>query len=137
MCMVVYAASDAPLPLLPDDGPVQLWARGLEGREDRVRKHFTKPHVVYLGSHTGCSCGFSYGHSSASDIDARESVGALGRYLAEAVERGGPVEVYACWTGDEGREVAKRVTVTPAFFAPDSESFDLEQRWLAIVTAQR
>jgi hypothetical protein len=133
MCMLVFAAADTPLPLLSDAERAPLNARLPEGREERVRQQFSKHHVVFLGSHTGCSCGFSYGHSDDPDVEGRQSVGALGRYLAQAVDRAGPVEVFACWEGDEGRAVAESVIVTPAFFTADAASFELTEGWLATV----
>ena len=132
--MVLYAAADAPLQELPEsDPPAPLSARPIRGAEEAVRPHFSKPHIYFLGSHTGCSCGFQYGPYVEEDSEGRESVRRLRAYLADAVQRTGSVEVYACWDGEEAEPVEQREVVTPAAFASDAEEFDLDQRWFATV----
>jgi hypothetical protein len=132
--MALYAAADAPLPEVPErTPPAPLSARPIQGAEGAVRPHFTKPHVYFLGSHTGCSCGFQFGVGGDEDEAGRESVRRLGAYLAAAVERAGPVELYACWDGDEAEPEAARAVVTPADFSAGAEAFDLEERWFATV----
>ena len=134
MCMVLYAAADAPLQEFPQSTPpAPLSARLIEGTEEAVRPHFTKPYVYFLGSHTGCSCGFQYGEGIEEDSEGRESVRQLGEYLVAAVQCAGAVEVYACWDGEEAEPVEEREVVTPAAFSGDTEEFDLPQRWLATV----
>lgn len=87
-----------------------------------VRVHFTTPHVVRVGSHEGCGCGFSSDwllyQGVADATEARALEGAMSEVersdfeqeqasrelLAELVAQaslGGPVELFACWTGDE------------------------------------
>ena len=134
MCMVLYAAADAPLPELPErNPPAPLSARPIRDAEEAVRPHFTKPHVYFLGSHTGCSCGFQYGEGVEEDSEGRESVRQLGEYLAAAVECAGAIEVYACWDGEEAEPLEEREIITSAAFLGDAEEFDLPQRWFATV----
>jgi hypothetical protein len=135
MCMILYAAADTPLPTLPmGDPPAPLSVRAIRASEEPVRAHFGKPHVYVLGAHTGCSCGFSYGDGGDEDAAGRESVRRLGAYLATAVGRAGPVELYACWGGDEAEPAAAgRATLTAADFAGDAARFALTERWLATV----
>lgn len=132
--MVLYAAADAPLPEIPErTPPAPLSSRLIRDAEEAVRQHFTKPYVYFLGSHTGCSCGFQYGEYVEEDSEGRESVRRLGGYLAAAVEQLGQVEVYACWDGEEAEPVEEREVVTPAAFTGEAEEFDLAQRWFATV----
>jgi hypothetical protein len=134
MCMVLYAAADAPLAELPERSPpAPFSARPIRGREEPVRTHFSATHVYFLGADTGCSCGFQYGPSVELESEGRESVRRLREYLADAVERAGSVEVYACWEGDEAEPLARRELVTLAYFADDVEAFGLGERWLATV----
>jgi hypothetical protein len=134
--MVLYAAADAPLPELAEGTPPPpLSARRVQGAEDAVRARFTKPHLYFLGAHTGCSCGFQYGEGVDEDAEGRESVRRLGAYLGAAVARVGPVELYACWDGDEAEPEGARATVTPADFTGEAEAFDLPERWFATVDA--
>ena len=101
---------------------------------ERVRVHFALPHVYFVGSHTGCSCGFSYGWAAGDEEEAgRASVGALGHYLAAAAASGQSLELYACWDGDESKPAAARAEVSPDFFRGDAEEFDLHERWFATV----
>ena len=62
MCMMIYIASDRPLPLIDwqDEFPA-FHVRELREEEMAVRTHFKKPYVYYAGSHEGCGCGFAYG----------------------------------------------------------------------------
>jgi hypothetical protein len=134
--MVLYAAADSPLPELPEHmPPAPLSARPIQGGEEPVRTHFTKRHIYFLGSHTGCSCGFQYGVGGDDDAQGRESVRQLGVYLTAAVARVGPVELYACWDGDEAELATERATVSPVAFSGDAEEFSLSERWFATVVA--
>jgi transposase len=46
--------------------------QSLSDTEHGGRRQFTKPHVCYLGAHTGCSCGFAYGQiSPTTEKDGR------------------------------------------------------------------
>ena len=138
--MMLYAAADLPLPTLPFDVTAPAFnVRDADRRDARAREaaraHLTKPHVYLLGAHTGCACGFSYGVDGKEDeeADGRESVRRLAEYLEGAVERGGPLELYACWDGDEPEPPVERATVTPRYFGGDA--FALRERWLATVVA--
>jgi len=135
MCMVLYAAADAPLRAIPDDGPVPLTVRPINTAEEAVRERFSKQHVYFLGSHSGCSCGFSYGYSPTTDAAGRASVAQLGSYLAHSVGALGPIELYACWVGDEAEPPRERTTITAASFAGDLDEFQLRERWFAIISA--
>jgi hypothetical protein len=136
MCMVLYAAADAPLPEIAEGDPQPpLSVRAIQASEEPVRAHFTKPHVYFLGSHTGCSCGFKYGLGGDEDEQGRESVRELGAYLASAVERAGTLELYACWDGDEAEPETERASVTPTDFNGEAEDFGLPERWFATVSA--
>lgn len=134
--MVLYAAADAPLPTIePGNPPVLLSVRPLEQDEEVVRAQFTKRHAYFLGAHTGCSCGFSYGDGDHNDVLGRESVRRLGRYLSEAIARSGPVELFSCWNGDESGPAEVRSTITAGEFNAELERFALAERWLATVVA--
>lgn len=134
MCMVLYAASDSPLPEIAEAAPPPaLSVRPVSGAEELVRIHFSKPYVYFLGSHTGCSCGFQYGELVDEDAEGRASVGALGAFLAEALRIAGPVELFACWDGDEASSPRAVTIMTPGEFTQDAEAFDLDEGWFATV----
>ena len=136
MCMQLYAAADSPLPEMPAVTPPHpLSVRPICETEEPVRPHFTKPHVYFLGAHTGCSCGFQYGMGGSEDDEGRASVRALGTYLTLAVASVGPVELFACWEGDEAEPATTSEVVSPEAISGDAERFDLARGWFANVAA--
>jgi hypothetical protein len=87
----------------------------LEPYEEPVRKHFSKKHVRYLGSHLHCGCGFGFEYDNT---DGEEPENAASRtwlvsLLRQLVDAEGEVEVYSCWSGDEADEIVERVRVVP------------------------
>ena len=120
MCMVVYIASDYPLPTLAwDVTRPGFHVTELDERGEPVRRHFSKPCVYYLGSHEQCGCGFQYGEyegfEEESDLGAkRESRRRLVYFLELALQHQQQLELFACWNGDEGTEPEHRGRVRPA-----------------------
>jgi hypothetical protein len=118
MCMMVWLGSAQSL-ALSDAARARITE---EPAGAAVRVHFTTPHVVRVGSHEGCGCGFASGwllYQGVADVtEARALEGAmseversdfeqeqtsrelLARIVVQA-RRGGPVELFACWDGDE------------------------------------
>ena len=95
MCLAVYIASDAPLPL-------RAW--------NPEQPAF---HVATLGE------------------AGEASVRALGDYLAAATAGGQPVELFACWEGEQVLEPLHRRAMTPDDFR--RPAFWFEPRTFAIV----
>jgi hypothetical protein len=94
--------------------------------------------VTYVGSHEGCGCGYNSGDLAWQGIDdVADAVALLGamtddereKFLAEQRSRArlwalvsaalgdGPVEVYACWAGNEEVEPTGERTIAPAWLA--------------------
>lgn len=135
---MVYISADQPLPLIEwqEDKPA-FYVCELAQDETRVTKQFTKPFVYYAGSHQGCGCGFTYGQwpiekeeDKIEDLAARESVKSLSLYLRNAVQQG-PVELYACWDGDQEAEPEYRTVVTPEQITGETFEFK-EKQFLTI-----
>jgi hypothetical protein len=62
MCIALYIAAEIEPPLVAWDESAPGFNVVLADEHELViMKHFSKPHLRYLGSHTGCSCGFAYG----------------------------------------------------------------------------
>jgi hypothetical protein len=110
MCMMVYLAADEPLDLVAwDEANPSFWVGGLDAVSNiaDVSGQFTKPSIVYAGSHEQCGCGFLYGPSPAEEIapgelpECRESNSALAQYVRAQLERVGQIELFSCWAGDE------------------------------------
>jgi hypothetical protein len=141
MCVALYIAADTEPPLVPwNETTPGFNVTSVEAHERVVAKHFSKPHLRYLGAHTGCSCGFDYGQIPAAtpedqeqDRLGRESLAGLREYLERLVEAGNAVELYACWEGEWEEPCENRREVTPEYFRGDS--FEVKQRELLIVRA--
>ena len=137
--MMVYIAAYNPLPLVEwQENVTPFCVSELSEDEKRVLKQFTKPHVAYVGSYEGCSCGFSYDSSPIEDEDderqdalSRESVRQLSQYLSKLVEEGN-VEMFACWDGDQEANAEERLVVTPSYFGGEEFSFK-EKQFLTVV----
>jgi hypothetical protein len=98
--------------------------------------------VYYLGAHTGCACGFSYGHTPPAneedrieEASGRKSVAALRQFLDELVRRLGEVELFSSWEGDWADEAESRLEVSPDWFG--GESFKLPEKVAFRVTFPR
>lgn len=137
--MALYLATDDRVqgPVWSDASP-QFNVQPLHEDEEAVRAQFSKQHVVHLGAHTGCSCGFSYGfvpletpEDVAEDRNAREAVAALRQFLEQCLANSGTLELFACWEGDQGTAPDSRVEVSTQHFSGDS--FQLAEKQFYLV----
>ncbi|HEY1377446.1 MAG TPA: hypothetical protein VGF55_11670, partial [Gemmataceae bacterium] len=106
MCLVVYVASDDPLPTVAWDGARPgFHVTEVTAADHPVRCRFAKPCVYYAGSHEWCGCGFQYGEYEGYGEEAdlprkRDSRRRLAEFLAVALQHQPEVELFACWDGD-------------------------------------
>jgi hypothetical protein len=126
MCLMVWIGTSVPVPSLartaeprPETGYAYIEEVAVDAP---IRARLTSPHVTYVGSHEGCGCGFNSGDLNFEGIERTADAIALleamtdeerAKFLAEQRSRErlcelartalahGPVEVYACWAGDE------------------------------------
>jgi hypothetical protein len=111
MCMGVYVAADVPLPLMVwDEHNPGFNVTAISEYEQPVRSQFSKSHVYYLGSYTGCSCSFSQDTDESTD-PASKSQEALISYIAQATVSG-TVELFVCWEGDWQKAPRERLELT-------------------------
>lgn len=115
--MMVYIAAGAPLALVAwNEATPAFHVCEIENSEISVREQFSLPHVYYAGSHEGCGCGFQYGqypeHEAEDRRLKRSSLESFSAYLARHIQQG-PIEIYACWDGDQAAEPAHRRVLTP------------------------
>ena len=128
MCVAVYLSAPTPLPLVPwhEESPAFFVEEAPV--DDPVRPHFSWPNVYYAGAHEGCGCGFAYNQmpenlqEADDEARGRASVAALRSYVIEATTRG-PVELYACWEGEQSFPVKERITSAPDVLGGDSFEF--------------
>jgi hypothetical protein len=124
MCLAVYIASDAELPLIPfveGVSPIHVQI----DPPDAVLPALQRPHVVYIGAHEGCGCGFFADDERGSEEHAlaERSLVALAEYIAAAA-RASDLDVFACWEGAQHHEAVIAGEVTPDFFRFDNQPFD-------------
>jgi hypothetical protein len=122
MCMHIYIAADVPLTVVSYDcAKPGFHVEEVKGAcRQSLSSQFNKPYIYTAGTNQGCSCGFEYGYDgrtllrgTSEDERSREMVDALSEYLALSVRRYGPVELYACWSGDETKSADSNKTITP------------------------
>jgi hypothetical protein len=106
MCLAVYIASNKELPLIPWDENNRRLNVSKEDESNQVKKHLGKKYLYYVGSHSGCGCGFVYGDYVDDENEEelkRKSFEDLITYLKDNIEDEG-FEVYCCWEGDESEK---------------------------------
>ena len=113
MCLTVCLASAAPQPVVPWDQQRPAFNAGpLDRFEEGLRRRFSLLHVVSLGAHTGCACGFLR-DGATDDLEVQSSREALLTYVAAARQHG-PVEIYVCWNGDPDPVDLPQIELTAA-----------------------
>jgi hypothetical protein len=121
--MGVYLAAHAPLPLRDwDEARPSFNVSALSSDEALVRGRFSRPHVVYLGAYTGCSCGFTP-DEDGEEADAARSLEDLVAYVREAAAAG-TVELFTCWDGDYLEPATRRLELAPDDLADPERWFD-------------
>jgi hypothetical protein len=140
MCMAVYIAADQPLsPADWDEACPAFYVAALAESDLPVRAQFTKAHVMYAGSHEGCGCGFQYGEypellEPEQAACRRASLDQFATFLESEVRRVGPIQLYACWEGDQAAPVEHRRALTPTLLK--SKGFFIRQKELSLVTTE-
>lgn len=136
MCWEVYLGSDVELPQVAWDEKVPAFnTQSLSDSEERVRIQFSLPHVIYVGSHDGCSCGF-FAEDDDAEEDKRqrnEDASKLTNYLSQALEAGAKLEMFLCWQGGEIDSQTGRKQVSPVDFL--STDFPLGENEFATIVA--
>jgi hypothetical protein len=132
---MVYIGCDKSVPL--SDGEV-ISVKPLSEDDGIVRQCFTKRNVYFIGSHTGCSCGFPSA-SGAEPIeyydgffdDERtdrpkdlESMTALIGLLRELTASGTTVEVLPAWWDNRGKEPRGRLRLDVTRWDPSKAFFN-------------
>lgn len=134
MCMMVYLASDLPLRTIPWDKAAPGFTTSALASSDKdleklLRRQFTKPHLLYVGSYEGCGCGFQlseYPAESSEPADlalSRRSLRDFAAFLRDELPRAGTIELFACWDGDQGALPEHRRALTPLSLEADNFFF--------------
>ncbi len=114
MCFMVYMASSEPLPLVKQEKSTPTFhTRLVSVRERIVRRQFSFPHVYYVGSYTGCGCGFLKDGEVGEELLKTEAMYQdLAGFIGEAISQGSEIELFSCWVGEQGAVPVKSTTIT-------------------------
>jgi hypothetical protein len=123
MCWSVFLASDRPLKLIAWNPKAPAFsAAAPELRDEPVRAQFERKHMVVLGSHTQCGCGF-LDEDDGSDDPRRDTIDRLVTYLEQALAESPELEMFVCWEGGERDQPVHRLNLKPSDF--DSHTFPI------------
>lgn len=131
--MVLYLGSEKALPVIPYNPEQPAFnTKELDEHEKPVIQHFSKQHVIYVGSNEGCGCSFRhalYEKGEWSYVIPEEDEEAIAtqvdhQTLVAYLKTSGlqKVEIYACWDGDYAlsaehhEEIAVEDILQPDFF---------------------
>lgn len=129
MCLAVYVAVEGSIPGIDER---QFNVRPLARREERVRRQFSKTNVYYVGSHTGCGCGFIGDDPDPEDVAARaQSVRAFVAYL-DAQLPVDDLELFTCWEGAQAKAPQRRLELRRSQLAERTDWSD--ELCFAVVT---
>ncbi|MFN7941590.1 MAG: hypothetical protein U0X73_08305 [Thermoanaerobaculia bacterium] len=131
MCRAFYLATDSPVALIPwNKAAPEFNVVPLSEVDSTVLSQFSKPSVVYVGAHTGCSCGFF--PEDEDDARALESAERLRAFLARVIAEQGDAEFFACWEGDQNVPPGEEVELSPSEFDGERLGY-VEPPWWAHV----
>ncbi len=121
MCYALYIGTDAPCQTSKwDENDRKFYIEDLSDRDQKVMRHFIKPHVYYAGSWQGCGCGFfaepewAESENDLNEINAtRKCISDLVGFLRKVLETSISIELFVCWEGDQGIDPKRNLEVTP------------------------
>lgn len=121
MCFAVYVATDVPCKTSEwDKHHPGFWLESVRDKDRVVAQHFSKPHIYYAGSSSGCGCGFfdePFDDNDEEDVRqlelAWESIKDLVDWLQQVLKTTDSVELFVCWEGDQEREPLRRLEMHP------------------------
>ena len=129
MHLYLFIAARKPLPLKPLGRRHPTFKVEHLQKVDRpVRQHLKNRHLYYIASFEGCGCAFSEAPLPSESrtkyaLQARSALKDLTKYLGNAVERCGAVEIYAVNNNRLGRRPRRRRTVASGALASPSFRF--------------
>jgi hypothetical protein len=138
MCLAVYIASDAELPLIRyERGVSAISVDAFAG--DYMSSWPRRQHVVYACAFGRCGCGFLAHRFQFAwrRGRTRQALDGLADYI-DRVANEADLDVIACWLGDEDEEELRfSGEVTPDFFRCNGQPFDAAHDRPILYTVRR
>ena len=122
MCYMLYLGTDVVLPTSEFEGGCIFFLSDTDARIEVARQHFSKSHIYYAGSHTGCGCGFFFDENDGPDEvkQAKASVQKLCETIEVALQSDSSVELLVTWAGFEDVSPERRMEMTPDMIFADT-----------------
>ena len=146
MCLSLYFASAGHLPVRnhPIAGPPDFSIEELAPTAETVRQWFSLPVIRYIGTHTGCSCGFhsvvvadepmeyweglfEYNDNNEEDRKRLRTAGFLIELIHQQLAATEEIQMYPVWQGDEG--LPPKGTIELAASSLDPQTFFFNERF--------
>lgn len=131
MCLAVYISTDKELELETFvAGQTYIYfEKPSDEEENALRSKFSKANIYYVGSSSGCSCGFRFDSEDFNDVseEDKKSPQKLIDFLTE-MTLSENVEFYCCWEGDWGLPIESSKEIDIRTIALDKNYFGPQER---------
>jgi hypothetical protein len=150
MCLALYFACEGQLPVRHDllRSPPEFSIQEIRPTAESVRQWFSLPVIRYIGTHTGCSCGFRHVYAEVpidywegmfeydeADQDTLRTAQLLIDLIHEKLALTDEIQMYPVWDGDEG--VAPKGTIQLASNTLDPRTFFFNEQFFYRVRRPR
>ncbi|MFI5182077.1 MAG: hypothetical protein ACHQPI_11840 [Thermoanaerobaculia bacterium] len=140
MCFALYLAADSPPPLVPwSDSAPAFTVRSLDPVYDaQAKDHLKRRHIVNIGAHTFCACGFRFvtpnppspgavvEDGKTEEPEVAGDMAALVDYLQSFAAKTPVFDLYGVWEEDLGLPTSSVREVAVTELIP--ETFALRER---------
>lgn len=133
MCMVYYLGTDADVALSPawkEAAPAFYASEPSEDELAKLRGKLPHNHIINLGSHEGCGCGFRRlydGVFVSQEVEEEKRTRAdhmgLVAFLSAIPASSRANQIFGCWSGDEGEPAQHFRECSPADLGVDDFAF--------------
>jgi hypothetical protein len=149
MCFMLHIATSCPVPRLAwNEDDRHVWVGDVEQHASSVSRHFSLPHIAYVGSDLNCGCGFRHvsfqnGEWPEESLIPEGGMNTEGTaknhrelysLLSGVLRRSAMVELYGCWADEYGERSEGSQEMRAHDILPDH--FFFRERMLYRVTAQ-
>ncbi len=121
MCLAVYIELEFKLPIVKwSDDKVNdpfVFFKHISGKDEHATSKLSLPYIYYVGTNTGCGCGFNYSEWYLEDVKfsdedmeririTRGNYKLLHDILSNLKKQDkAKYEVFVCWEGDQKKDI--------------------------------